>query len=54
MNSNSQGTGFVRESDVRGVGMVREAGNGEIRRFSGVAGNTVHSTVFRTVKDKEG
>nr|GEY08492.1 reverse transcriptase domain-containing protein [Tanacetum cinerariifolium] len=50
----SQGAGFVWESDVGRVGMVREAGNGEIRRFLGVAGNTVHNTMFQTVKDKEG
>nr|GEX24418.1 hypothetical protein [Tanacetum cinerariifolium] len=48
------GAGFVWESDVGIVGMVREAGNGEIRGFSGVAGNTVLCTVFQTVKDREG
>nr|GEZ97602.1 hypothetical protein [Tanacetum cinerariifolium]GFA02280.1 hypothetical protein [Tanacetum cinerariifolium] len=37
---------------VGSVRMVKEAGNGEIRRFSGVAGNTVHSVSKR--KDREG
>nr|GEV51949.1 ribonuclease H-like domain-containing protein [Tanacetum cinerariifolium] len=48
------GAGFAWESDVGRVGMVREAGNGEIRGFSRVAGNTVLCTVFQTVKDREG
>nr|GEV70101.1 hypothetical protein [Tanacetum cinerariifolium] len=50
----SQGAGFVWDSNVGRVRMVREVENGEIRRFSGVAGNTVHNTVFQTVKDREG
>nr|GEY53037.1 hypothetical protein [Tanacetum cinerariifolium] len=49
----ARGAGFVWESDVGRLGMVRVAGNGEIRRFSGVARNTVHNTMFQTVKDRE-
>nr|GEY14562.1 ribonuclease H-like domain-containing protein [Tanacetum cinerariifolium] len=48
------GAGFVWESDVGRVGMVREARNGEIRGFSGVAGNTMLCIVFQTMKDMEG